>query len=397
MQYREKIYDSTDEVERNIKKSLELSHMPSEVTAKLRSIYAELPDELPVRKKHRGVRASLIAAGSAVAALMLLFTLNFASPAFAESMPLVGGFFKAINERMDRTNSVNAERVERHLVSVEDSVGESRLFKIAVKDAYFDGTFFHGVAEMETEVDVEKDLNPGQQYDLRATLNGKELWTMPLADSSASDFVRSTELSSDGKSNIYLANIAFGIAHHEKVDLDISEVANFKLSFSFYPSGNSVFKGDSVKGGDTELSLSVPVDKSEVIEINGPVLNDQVTLLTARISPAITEIVYEYPSELTEYDMLEVEADGERVQIVQDYFFRGYEPEANPNKTCMVTSLHAAVDEGTREIVVHLMDYSGSVPMAVERFAIDLVNKTITPLEDIEKVYTWIEKPKSEE
>lgn len=80
---------------------LDLEEVPAAVDAKLRQVYAELPDRLPVKKQTgRVVWRSVACGASAVAAaFLMLFGTNAVNPALAESLPLVGNLFSMMNGR----------------------------------------------------------------------------------------------------------------------------------------------------------------------------------------------------------------------------------------------------------------------------------------------------------
>ena len=82
-----------------LREELELRAVPEKVEEKLKALYAELPDELPVRGG--GARSLLkvlgTVTGTAAAAFLLLFGLNTVNPALAESLPGLGNLFRNLN------------------------------------------------------------------------------------------------------------------------------------------------------------------------------------------------------------------------------------------------------------------------------------------------------------
>lgn len=91
--------DKTVDLER-MREALALpEEVPGAVEEKLRALYRELPEELPVRRRGAaaGRRGFALAAASMAAAFLLLFGTNLAFPAFAESLPVVGRVFENLN------------------------------------------------------------------------------------------------------------------------------------------------------------------------------------------------------------------------------------------------------------------------------------------------------------
>ena len=66
----------------------------------LRQVYAELPDELPVKRYPLRQAMKGLAAVAAVFVMVCvgLFALNAAQPQIAEALPGVGGVFRALNQ-----------------------------------------------------------------------------------------------------------------------------------------------------------------------------------------------------------------------------------------------------------------------------------------------------------
>lgn len=97
MKHAKHIANNDRELE-SLKRELELDAVPAAVDAKLRQVYAELPDELPRRRSAPGWAKGLgMTAASLAAAFLLLFGVNTAFPAFAEGLPFVGRYFQAAN------------------------------------------------------------------------------------------------------------------------------------------------------------------------------------------------------------------------------------------------------------------------------------------------------------
>ena len=150
---------------RQIRESLELSAVPEMIDRKLRQVYAELPEEVPTRKRPKMGRVWKSALGTVsalAAAFVLLLGVNGLNPALAEGLPLVGGIFRLINNtqgwaNLDTTQSAvqqYAEPIEGVEVQVPAGGLLEKPMTVAVREAYFDGEFLYAGLTMKIDEKV---------------------------------------------------------------------------------------------------------------------------------------------------------------------------------------------------------------------------------------------------
>lgn len=134
-----------------LREELELKAVPEKVEEKLKVLYAELPDELPVRGGN--VRSLLkvlgTVTGTAAAAFLLLFGLNTVNPALAESLPGLGNLFRNLNgTKVTGGNIPTYDDAVRPLdVAAEPKAGEQE--KLNFTEYYSDGTYLYLSLKLE--------------------------------------------------------------------------------------------------------------------------------------------------------------------------------------------------------------------------------------------------------
>ncbi len=164
-----------------MKESLDLKEVPEAIDRRLRLVYAELPDEVPVKKRFPGksVKRAACALSGLAAAFVLLVGVNSIDPAFAESLPLVGGIFQRVgNPQGWRNLDITQQSVQSYAETLEGvevqvpagGIGEKPM-TVSAGEAYYDGEFVYVGLEMDIGGGYRDLYNSWDGYGL--LLNGE--------------------------------------------------------------------------------------------------------------------------------------------------------------------------------------------------------------------------------
>lgn len=152
-----------------LQEELELQAIPQAVEARLRQVYAELPDSLPTRKAMpRWVRRSLCTAASLALACTALLGINGANPALAENLPFIGGVFQTINRPwggsvvqnlVDTQENVQSMAVEmpekeKNVIELKPHGLWEKPVTAQLKEVYYDGSFVYAGLEFLVDCDA---------------------------------------------------------------------------------------------------------------------------------------------------------------------------------------------------------------------------------------------------
>lgn len=282
----------------------ELAVCPADVElvdARLRRVYGELPEALPVKKRVPfWVKRAACTAASLLAAAGLLLGVNQVNPAFAESLPFVGSIFQSVNDR-GRLPAENAFAAKEDLAgrSVEVAGAEGLTAVVpadgmmgspgtaALKEVYYDGSFVFAGIEFQLGKDSESVIERwGPGFDF--TINGKS--QIPHGeDGYPTD--RSRDNGFVDMSDYYFTNLGGGRYVMQKAfrvpdSLQGAESLDVELGF------------EGIEGLGGPFSLRFTARKAEVptrsIDCTG-VEKNGIRLVSAAASPTVTCIVVEYP------------------------------------------------------------------------------------------------------
>lgn len=142
-----------------IREALELKAVPAAVDRRLRQVYAELPDEVPTKRRAplSFLKKTACAVSGLAAAFLLLIGVNSIDPAFAESLPLVGGIFQRVgNPQGWRNLDITQQSVQEYSQTLEGvevqvpagGIGEKPM-TVSAEEAYYDGEFVYVGLEMD--------------------------------------------------------------------------------------------------------------------------------------------------------------------------------------------------------------------------------------------------------
>ncbi len=287
-----------------IRKELILCPLPEEaVNARLRRVYAELPDALPVRRRMPlWVRRGLCTAACLLAAFGLLLGVNGVDPALAESLPALGSIFRAINDAGQRPAENRGYAKESLEAFGEEVAGEEGLvveipcknpldapMTAALQEVYYDGSFLFAGVSLRLDADGDRlteRFGPGYdillngesqvRHEADGTLSSPRDYGSGFCDMSDSFLTRLAP-------GEYALQRAFRVPDH----LQGAESLDVTLCFDGFeiPQDNGAF------------TLSFTAQKTDVParQIDGAgVETNGVRLVSAVASPTVTCIVAEY-------------------------------------------------------------------------------------------------------
>lgn len=302
---------NNDNLTYEMQAQLELKAVPQAVEEKLRQVYAELPDQVPARRRSlpHWAQRTLVTASSLAAAFAVLLGVNGANPAFAESLPFVGGIFQNINrqEYVPVQNMTDTQqRIGDLAVTVEDqtntiTVPANGLMEKAVtanlKEIYYDGSFVFAGIEFEMDADgdrINEVYGPG--YDV--LINGEsqiphgEDGYVAYPNTNDNGFIdmRGSYYWTQVEKGRYIMQRAFRVPDA----LQGAESLDVTLCFDSIEDDDKMGKVNS-----TPFKLDFTAKKSDVavrsIDCQGLEMGG-VKLLSAYTTPAGTYIEVEYPN-----------------------------------------------------------------------------------------------------
>ncbi len=288
---------------------LDLPAVPQTVEDRLRQAYAALPDTVPTRRRlPPWVRRGLTAAASCAAAFGLLLGMNGANPAFAESLPLIGGVFASINRQwnpsqnwQENQNRIQALAVECGGEPVTVPAGGllEKPFQVQLKEVYYDGYFVFAGLELQMEQDYEGvQVSHMKGYDI--LLNGES--QVPHNDQGQTDYTGAdtqgfADLSEDHiipmGQGVYRTQRAFRVPER----LQGADSLDVTLCFEELWEPGSSFFGTSGTINSSPFALSFTVQKQEAdlraIDCQGIEMGG-VKLVSAFTSSTALSITVEY-------------------------------------------------------------------------------------------------------
>lgn len=348
-----------------LREELELCPLPEDtVNARLRQVYAELPDSLPTRRHMPvWVKRGLCTAASFLAVCGLMLGINGTNPAFAESIPFVGSIFRAIND-IGYNPTENAEyaknRIAEYAVDVSGEPGSvitvpaggplEKPLTATLKEVYYDGSFVF--AGLEFQLDTNEDYlgernGPGHdilingESQIRHDENG--FLEYPRDNGNGFCDISDYHLTKLGSRN-YAMRRAFRVPDH----LQGADSLDITLCF----------EGFSFSGGHSGFELSFTVQKTEVptrsINCTG-VEQNGIRLISATSSPTVTYIVTEYLNSYVNPASGATFEDGIYIGALG-----GTETDLGNGWTRSVEMYAGLREDETRNLVWRLFDKNGS-------------------------------------
>lgn len=383
--------DNKYEVQK-IRESLELSAVPDIIDQKLRQVYAELPEEVPTKKRSKMGRVwktAVATVSSLAAAFLLLLGLNGLNPALAENLPLVGSIFQFVNRGYSPTVNMKlaSSRISEYAVDVSEEEGSTvtvpagNIFERAItaqlREVYYDGSFVIAGLVFQLGADDWIVEIAGSNYDI--IVNGEP---QIRHKNGYVDYPRGTGNGFCDVSDYYLTKLgdgAYGMLKGFRVPdhLQGADTLEVELSFDgFYENGIPI--------NSSGFTLPFTVQKREIptkeIDCEGMEVNG-IRLLSATSNPVVTYLELEYPETYNN------PASGAGFDDGIAIGFFGGEESLPMNGAVRDMNVMAGLSESeTRSVVWSLFDKNGSHKHEAI-FVVDFANGTarIGSEEDIKR------------
>ncbi len=286
-----------------LRRELERSPLPEEtVNARLHKLYAELPDSLPVRRLMPvWMKRGLCTTAGLLAACGLMLGVNSANPALAESVPLVGSIFRAVNDlgrrpaengdsAMSRIGGLAADMSGEEENTVAIPSESASHMTAALKEVYYDGSFVFAGLELRLDTDGERLAErQGPGYDI--LINGES-----QVRHGADGFLASPRDNGNGfcdMNDYFLTKLGSGryaMQRAFRVPDRLQGADSLEIVLCF--------DGFDIPVNNSGFQLHFTAQKTEVpsrsVDCSGMEQNG-VRLISAVASPTVTCLIAEYP------------------------------------------------------------------------------------------------------
>ena len=370
---------------KKIRDSLELSAVPEIIDQKLRQVYAELPEEVPVKKHSqmgRVWKAAAAAVSSLAAAVLLLLGVNGMNPALAERLPLVGSIFQFINDKSYSPSvnmSIARAEISEYAVDVSEEEGSTvvvpagsvfeRAITAQLREVYYDGSFV--LAGLEFQLNVDDDwITEIFQSKYDVIINGEP--QIRHNEKGQLEYPHGTGNGFCDLSDYFLTKLGegtYGMLKGFRVPdhLQGADTLEVELSFDGF-SGNG-----PVPVNSSGFTLPFTVQKREIptreidcegLEVNG------IRLLSAASNPVVTYLELEYPETYNNPASGAGFDDGIAIG-----YFGGEESLPKDGVVRDMNVMAGLSEDETRSIVWSLFDKNGSHKHEAV-FVVDFANGT---------------------
>lgn len=339
--------------------------------AQVRAMAAENKKSRVFKKLRRSI---VVGSLSAAACVLILFSVNLAFPAFAESIPVIGSIFRYINEsaRANWPGIGDYERIPDYLQSIDDAsaTDEREAYGVTIKEAYSDGRFIHASAELYSETDPN-DENIEWYYDIYINGVKIDMWSneyRPWTSVGENRYVNTDlsiympeEYQADGEIYVEYHLFMLDISNRTIIDEKTGEVSPPEELERF------------------EVSFTVETDESDTVQIEGPVEQNGIIFRKFYSTPAGAEVSLDTPpmyvSEAHYAHVYAFRRNGEQLSSPGSSSANSEYSEDLVNLTTVISGLKR---EDT-EIVISLMeDMNGTITVVAE-FLLNLENGTAMP------------------
>ena len=363
-----------------MKEDLDMKEMPNVVDERLKSLYSELPDDMPKTPKYRTpLKVIFSSVSSIAAAVVILFSLNAANPAFAEELPFVGNIFTKINASQTSDpfrETADTERIGNLAVAVnnEGATAKTDKFEVKVEEAYYDGRFLHSSIQVKStdKLNIDNTI-----LKITPIINGiqikEEYETLHyfLAESN----------------NTYLSDFTFliPIKNRQEKDLDIKYNVSFEDASTQTREDAGLSDYKVMDGGAMSVEFTAIYDLSESVDIADTIEQNGIKILSFYTSPAGTEVFWEKPfGSSDEYyisvhkmDGTPLDALAKRGEIIEEIWNMG-------NPTAKTYGRFVGLKASEKQAVLTI--WGGPKNSTVAEFTVDLEKKTITPSENYKDI-----------
>ncbi|MGI6255540.1 MAG: DUF4179 domain-containing protein [Acutalibacter sp.] len=341
--------------------------------------------EAPVRKHHH--KGLWVTATTVCLCCGLMFGVNAAFPAFAESLPGVGRFFEAVNGSF-ATNSGKDLPVGTYLETypvVEDvnTTTTSGEYTLEVQQAFCDGEL------LTFSLDLSMPAQDAEPYSWIVT---PYAGTQKENPNRAVVTINGTDYTPDGESALFAqgdGHFVGSMAFHLNDPVESGQDVSVSISFPELDGRLAVNQGEN---GEIEFlplstnlttSFTVPVNTEENFafscsaEDNGfQVTNVEASPMKTAVSVSMPQLGY-IDGQGSEGIPVLYTSNGDELSFAStESMEQGYDPFSGNSQDA--TLLFDGAPQGTNQLVLRFyQDYSEEKVLA--EFSIDLANKTVTP------------------
>lgn len=384
-----------------LKRELELDYMPPAVNHRLQQIYFELPDPLPVKRRgHLRLKAVYASLSAVAAAVLLLFGLNAVNPAFAEEIPLIGGFFRQINAGSHDADTADTERIEQHAVIPKEESGgsltaQNDAYAVTVQSVYFDGRFLHSALELKSDIDV-REFN--YMFETEIRLNDTAVYApQSFSGNTQTQETPYIQWMNTGNGS-YVGNLKFIVpeAYRTGEPLQVEYLFSLKDMTGYYEALYSEESPQSPEetaeaaitelgtNGENSIRFEAVPDSSDTVQITANCESAGAVVTDVYTGPAGTEIALQVPidSDFGSYARLYT-ADGRDISEFQSGSNSAFTGSASgPVDTRFAFGgLKAEYEAAVLQVFIREDNEDQNIYRVAE-FTIDMVNRTVTASEN---------------
>ena len=363
-----------------MKEDLDMNEMPNVVDERLKMLYSELPDDMPKTPKYRTpLKVIFSSVSSIAAAVVILFSLNAANPAFAEELPFVGNIFSKINASQTSDpfrETPDTERIGNHAVTVtnEGATAKTDKFEIKIEGVYYDGKFLHSSIQVKStdKLNIDDTI-----LKITPIINGIEI----------KEEYETLHYFLAESDNTYLSDFTFliPIKNRQEKDLDIKYNVSFEDASTQTRENAGLSDYTIMDGGAMSVEFTAIYDPSESVDIANTIEQNGIKILSFYTSPAGTEVFWEKPFDgLDEYyisvhkmDGTPLDALAKRGEIIEEIWNKG-------NPTAKTYGRFVGLKASEKQAILTI--WGGPKNSTVAEFTVDLEKKTITPSENYKDI-----------
>lgn len=355
-------------VPQEILRNVPRSPLSDRAEERIEETYRLLGAQEKPRKSHK--RAWISSLSAVAVCFLLLFGTNAAFPAFAEGLPIIGGFFQRINSSYSEAFSSAKTKQGTHAGDYAQPMNvsvESGKYHMNVESAFCDGRLLTFPVRITAPVETVKNLEYTFPENLSATVNGAEA---EIVEQSSGNFQPTENPGELLGVMLFLLPEAVDNGTELSVSLALSDFRGKDIAVKSSKNLPIIFEGT-----DFRLDFTVTADTGSNVEFDCHVEDNDVTLNRVEITPIRSHLdIHMFASVITPVFYLpngiplshnsncDTETEDYATGFTKEIFFDG-------------------VPSGTEQVILRIEQSLNHDPNAeiLAEFTIDLKNGTATP------------------
>lgn len=378
-----------------LKQDLDMAQVPEAVDQRLRQVYAELPDQLPVKKRGRSpIKAIVYAAGAVAAAFLMLFGVNAMNPAFAEELPLIGSLFTLMNTQTmtPMGGNVGTYQGAARKVNVAAAAKEDTGYGLTVDEAFCDGKYIYATLSLSVPEEAEDymvvSFKGNWDSDYRFLIGGKE----------AKEVNYAADKRQGGTAIAVVLEAPAGVKDGETFTVSCEANKVYGLDQDYHSNG----KYDTIETGFT-VDFPVTVDLSRNTNADVQAMDNGVKLYSVERTPGYFKVDMEMPVWGTQDELVGgygggilgyvrlFTEDGQEIRHNSDLNQRDYGPEVMEQETVRGIWGFDGPAEQDEKVILRIDEFAPGggypglgreEPYVFAEFTIDWKNGTAAPSEN---------------